>query len=95
MPWDLKKIEAILKNAPSIMAEYAFCTFLGLFFLALVLGAALFYFYGVLPEKKAMVSEEQITRFEEGIYENILAGWEEREQILEASKIKEYTDPFE
>ena len=90
----LNKITLSLKKIARVLAENSFVTFLGLFIIALGIGALLFYKYIILVQKTQPQITENPIQFKEKTYEGILQIWEEREKEFQATQSKQYPNPF-
>lgn len=80
---------------PRKIANNLFLSFMAVFFVALLIGGAIFYKYGILPQRKAPVVSGEIIKFEESVYKNILQEWQNREEGFRMIKNKKYPNPFQ
>jgi cbb3-type cytochrome oxidase subunit 3 len=83
-----------LKRLLFILADKAFLTFLGLFFVALILGAVIYYQYNILAKREEAQAIKGYLQFKEGTYQNISRIWQEREKNFKGADSKEYPNPF-
>jgi cbb3-type cytochrome oxidase subunit 3 len=83
-----------LKRLLFILADKAFLTFLGLFFVALILGAVIYYQYNILAKREEAQAIKGYLQFKEGTYQNISRIWQEREKNFKGADSKEYLNPF-
>ena len=84
-----------IKKLPRALAEKAFLTFLGLLLVSAVLGAAIFYQYYIsIQGAPGIIDGEYILKFDEGVYQNILNEWKERNEKISQLNQKEYLSPF-
>lgn len=88
------KIKEFLGKAPRVLAEKAFLTFLGLFFLALILGGFLFYKNVILVKRVQPEILEKPLQFNEEPLKKILIDLGNRKIKFEETEKKQYPDPF-
>ena len=74
----LKKIKETPLNVFRVAAEHLFLSSLILIFIALLLGAAVFYKYYILVQKIEPELEVSNVRFAEGVYQQITEEWQDR-----------------
>lgn len=91
-----KKLSGTLKNLPRFLAERGFLFFLGLFFLALLLGSIIFcYSYLFLKEiPDEAVNQEKLLKINMKSQEKVFEEWQKRNKIFYGLETKEYTDLF-
>ena len=92
--FQLDKIKKTMPGVFRFAAERVFVTFIVLIFIAALLGLAVFYKYGFLPQKIEPELSVEIIKFKEGAYQKILAEWQSRGERFEAVKTKERPDLF-
>jgi cbb3-type cytochrome oxidase subunit 3 len=89
-----RKIEESLKRLLFTMAEKAFLTFLGLFVIALIFGAIIYYQYNILAKEEEAPTIKEPLQFQEKTYQNVSRIWQKREKNFEEADQKEYPNPF-
>jgi len=87
---ELKKI----KKLPRILGERAFLTFLGLFFISLILGFFIFYKYNILARKTELKTTEKPLQFDEKTFQEVLKFWQEKGKRFQEADFKKYPNPF-
>ena len=90
----INKIIQFFKKLFRTLGENAFLVFIGLLFLALILGGLIFYQYSILAEKTELQILEGQLQFKENLYQEILKIWESRQKKFEEVELKTYPDPF-
>lgn len=90
----IKKIKNFLQKLPRKLALRAFSTFFGLLVFSLILGAIIFYKYVILIKQKEIELSEEVLRFEEKTYQEVLSNLEEKEKRFKDTDSKEYLDIF-
>jgi len=91
----IKKIKDFLKRLPKILGTHAFLSFLALVFFALIFGGIVFYKYSISAQKKELEPSEQILKFEEKTYQQVLEAWEEKERKFKETDTKKYPELFQ
>ncbi|MFA4998578.1 MAG: hypothetical protein WC514_00945 [Candidatus Paceibacterota bacterium] len=89
----LKNIKVSFHASPKALADKAFLIFLGLFFVALIIGALVFYKYNNLIKESPSISKGSL-QFKEEAYRDILTIWQIKEERLRLIDLKKYSDPF-
>ena len=91
-----KKIKKSLKNLPRTLAKESFLTFLGLLFVVLFLGLAVFYYsYIFLTEvSDETIEEEKLLKLDTESQQKVLKEWQKRNENFYTTDFKEYPDPF-
>jgi len=84
-----------MKKVPIFVAEHSFWSIIIVVCLEVVAGGILFYKYSVLPSRAEIKPTEQSIQFNQGIYQQVLDKWSERDRQLQETKTREYFDPFE
>lgn len=92
--FNLIKIKKFLRETSRRAAQHLFLTFMILIFIAAILGLAVFYKYGILPQKSDPELGGELIRFDENIYQKVLKEWQSRQERFEAAKTKKYPNPF-
>ena len=90
----LMRVKKYLAGSFRFAAEHLFFTFVILICIAVLLGSAAFYKYGIMPQKIEPKLNLRIAKFEENIYQKILADWQSRGERFEAAQTKNYPDLF-
>ena len=98
---DLKKIPDILKNFGEKIKEFiwaignhAFLAIIILIFIDILIGGWMSYKYVYLSERKNIEVDGAFFKFKDDAYQNILQKWEKRDNDLQESLEKNYSDPF-
>lgn len=89
-----KKLKNSAKNFPKALADKSFLSSIILIFLALVVGAILFYKYDVLVEKQEAQSSQTSLRIQQANYSFVMSEWQERQEKFDAADFKNWPDPF-
>ena len=90
----LGKLKKTLGTAPRFLADNYFSTFLVMLFLSVILAMVIFYQYGInIRDEQADISDE-VLRFDDNTYQEVLVEWQKK--IQESSEVdsKEYKNPF-
>jgi len=90
----LKKVGRFFKKLPLILGERAFLTCLILFFIAMVLGAFVFYKYCFLVEKKEPKFTQTLLYLDDKKLQAIIKAWQDRQAKFDAANSKQYLNPF-
>ncbi|MDP2672676.1 MAG: hypothetical protein Q8O84_02595 [Nanoarchaeota archaeon] len=77
------------------MAERAFLSFLILFLISLISGGFIFYQYNILVNREEVKTLENLLKFDEKTYKDVLNIWQEREKKFEETANKKYFDIFQ
>ena len=77
-----------------ILGMHAFSVILIVILLELFLGGLLFYKYVFLAGSKEPEITNHSFQFNEGVYQEILEQWQERDLMLQEFMEKEYQNPF-
>lgn len=76
------------------LGKYAFSVTLVIILLELVLGGVLFYQYQLSLKKGESDTSNESFQFKYSVYQNVLTRWELRDQKLQESLQKNYSNPF-
>ncbi len=89
-----KKNREYISKIFRFSAEHLFLSSLVLILVSLLLGALVFYKYGILSQK---VEPElgPVIKFEKDTYQKILKEWQDRGEVFEEAKTKTYPDLFQ
>ena len=90
----LGKLKKTLGAAPRLLADNYFSTFLVMSFFSVILAMVIFYQYGInIRDDQADISDE-VLRFDDDTYQEVLVEWQKK--IQESSEVdsKEYKNPF-
>lgn len=90
----LKKIKYRLRLLPLILGERAFLTSLVLFFIAVILGGAIFYKYSILAEQREAEFSEKLLYFDEKNLQEVLVFWQARQTKFQEADSKQYVNSF-
>jgi len=90
----LKNIKDFLTKLPKTLGDHAFLTFLGLLFLAFIIGGIIFQKYSISVEKETPEVGEKPLQFKENTYQKVLGTWQKKEKKFEEADFKQYPDPF-
>jgi len=90
----LKKLKRFLGNLPRKLAVSSFLSFLVLFFLFLIIGIFIFYRKVFLIQRLELESTQEVIRFQEDVYEEILGVWADKEEKFKAADSKNYPNLF-
>ncbi len=89
-----EKIKKFFKKLPRILAERALLIFLGGIFFSLLLGALIFYQYGILALKEIPVIEKPL-EFNREVHQAVLNEWQRRNERFLKTDLKKYPNPFQ
>ena len=90
----IKKGKTFLKKAPRILAENFFLTFLFLSLFAVMLGVIIFYQYGINVKNENIDVSQEVLKFDQKTYQEVLAEWQKRNQEFSKTESQSYSDPF-
>jgi hypothetical protein len=89
-----EKIRKIITALPVMMARRAFLTFLFLLFLAVGMGAVLFYRSGYFTQKSDLGGGEYKTGINDKVYQDVLNQWQKDNQRFNDADSKIYKNIF-
>lgn len=89
----IKEIKKFFKEAPRVMAEKSFLTFLGMFLIVCAVGAIIFYYYLNLTEASGGTGQKPL-QFDTKTQQEILHDWQIRNDNFSGTDLKKYPDPF-
>ncbi len=90
----LGKLKKTLSASPRFLADNYFSTFLVMSFFSVILAMVIFYQYGInIKDEQTDISDE-VLRFDDDTYQEVLVEWQKK--IQESSEVgsKEYKNPF-
>jgi hypothetical protein len=90
----IKIIQRLLSNLPRKIAIAPLSSFLVISTIFLLIGAVIFYQKVILVKKMKIEPNQNVVRFEDKVYQDILNVWIERDKEFQASNSKKYLDIF-
>ncbi len=89
-----KKIIQFLKKLPLAIAKHSFGVCVSLIFLAVAIGALIFYKYAVLVDKKDIEIDKPPAQFNQELSQKVLKQKEEQKKRFQDADLKQYPNLF-
>lgn len=90
----ITNIKGFFSRLPRTLAENYFYTFLGLIFVAVIIGLLIFYQCTFSSELKQQETTSDVLKFDQETYQKVLAEWQKRNQDYLQADDKIYSNPF-
>ncbi|MEA3452761.1 MAG: hypothetical protein U9Q96_00280 [Patescibacteria group bacterium] len=91
---NFQKIKKISQKIVWFLGEKAFVSFIIFVSLMLLIGGAIFYYYGFLVVTKEPITVVKMIELDEKLYQNFLSNYAQRKQKFFEADFKTYANPF-
>ncbi|MFH0791675.1 MAG: hypothetical protein V1905_00445 [bacterium] len=83
-----------IRSFPLFVAKNIFPSFVGLFIIVIIIGAFVYYYYGIVAQVGDKQTKVEVPQLDRVILKDVLERIDDKENRLKAVDTTEYPDPF-